>query len=110
MGMMKFLGFSFIATILLLGIISCGVPSPVTPEVVTVEPVTGSTITSTDAIIVTFSTSMVPGALTLTGDMVGQNEVVSPPGMRSASNIPKRSRAAAASGTASSHFSKDPGP
>ncbi|MCK4705852.1 MAG: DUF5011 domain-containing protein, partial [Gammaproteobacteria bacterium] len=63
----------FFAAIMLVVVNSCGVPDPVVPTA-TVEPVDASTINNTDSIVISFSASMSPGSLTLSGDMASESD------------------------------------
>ena len=63
----------FFAAISLFAVNSCGVPDPTVPAS-TVVPSNTSTIKNSDSIVITFSTSMTPGSLTLSGDMAGVSD------------------------------------
>lgn len=69
----KSLGPGFLAAIMLVAVNSCGVPDPVVPTA-TAEPVDASTINNSDPIVIRFSTSMLPGSLTLSGDMASESD------------------------------------
>ena len=63
-----------LAAIMLMAVNSCGVPEPTTPTATAVVPVDASTINNSDPIVIAFSSSMNPGALTLSGDMASQSD------------------------------------
>ncbi len=69
----KVLCLGFITVIMLVSATSCGVDAPTTP-LATAVPADGSTIKNTDSIVITFTASMTPGALTLSGDMANQSD------------------------------------
>jgi hypothetical protein len=63
-----------LAAIMLMAVNSCGVPAPTIPTATAVVPVDASTINNSDPIVIAFSSSMNPGALTLSGDMASQSD------------------------------------
>ena len=71
----KLLCVIFFAAIMLVTVSSCGgVPDPIVPTA-TALPADGSTIKNPDSIVITFSTSMTPGSLTLSGDMASESDL-----------------------------------
>ena len=69
----KFLSFVFLAAVMLLTVNSCGVPDPTLPAA-TAVPEDSATIKNSDSIVITFSASMNPGSLTLSGDMASESD------------------------------------
>ena len=74
MSWIRVLCLGFLAAIMLMTVNSCGVPEPTTPTARAVVPVDASTINNFDSIVIAFSSSMDPGALTLSGDMASQSD------------------------------------
>ena len=74
MSRIKVLCLGFLSVIMLVAVTSCGVDAPTTP-LATVVPADGSTIKSSDSIVITFTASMTPGALTLSGDMARESDL-----------------------------------
>ena len=72
---LKVLYSGFLTVIMMVAVASCGVPDPVLPAAATVVPVDNSTINASDSIVITFSASMDPGALTLSGDMEAESNL-----------------------------------
>ena len=69
----KVLSVWFFAAIMLVAVNSCGVSDPIVP-IATAVPADGSTINNSDSIVITFSTSMTPGSLALSGDMASESD------------------------------------
>ena len=69
----KILFLGFLSVIMLAGGSSCGVPDPSVPTA-TAAPVDTSKIKNSDSIVITFSASMNPGSLTLSGDMASESD------------------------------------
>ena len=74
MNWIRILCSGFLAAIMLVAANSCGVPEPTIPTARAVVPVDASTINNFDSIVIAFSSSMNPGALTLSGDMASQSD------------------------------------